>query len=59
MDDKEKDVHTEHCCINCGCKYGDDILDYREGNEEPFIGCSVKSGRKKQSIPCNGECIGW
>lgn len=40
----KKDVHTEHCCVKCGCKYGDD----RFGDE----GCSVVSKLKKQSYPC-------
>ena len=35
-----KDVHTEHCCHKCGCKYGND--------EE----CSVACGRKQQSFIC-------
>jgi hypothetical protein len=39
------DVHTEHCCSKHGCKYGYDIgLDERK--------CSVASGEKKQSYPC-------
>lgn len=21
---KQKDIHTEHCCKSCGCKYGED-----------------------------------
>lgn len=37
---EEKDVHTEHCCKNCGCKYGED--------ED----CSVVRGTKKQSFKC-------
>lgn len=36
---KEKDVHTEHCCFDHGCKYGDDD-------------CPVTSGKKEQSFPC-------
>lgn len=39
---RETDVHTEHCCANCGCKYG----------EEESGKCSVCSGRKMQSYPC-------
>lgn len=35
----EKDVHTEHCCYRHGCCYGDQ-------------GCTVKSGMKPQSYPC-------
>lgn len=34
-----KDVHTEHCCKDHGCKYGEDDQ------------CSVMQGRK-QSYPC-------
>ena len=45
--DRNKDVHTEHCCYNCGCKYGDEF-------------CSVTTGRKGQSYECGrawcGEC---
>jgi len=32
-------VHSEHCCINHGCKYGDDD-------------CPVWRGFKRQSYPC-------
>lgn len=39
----KKDVHTEHCCKNCGCKYG---YDY----------CPVVKGIKNQSYPCRGDC---
>lgn len=39
--EKQKDVHTEHCCILHGCKYGEE--DYH---------CTVVSGRKPQSHPC-------
>jgi hypothetical protein len=38
--DKEKDVHTEHCCKYCGCKYGEDDF------------CPVVNGRKSQSFSC-------
>lgn len=34
-----KDVHTEHCCLKHGCKYGD-------------VDCVVELGIKKQSFPC-------
>ena len=34
-----KDVHTEHCCIKHGCKYS-------------IPNCSVVTGKKKQSFPC-------
>lgn len=36
-----KDVHTEHCCKLCGCKYGKDD-------------CPVETGVKKQSYECGG-----
>lgn len=35
----EKDSHTGHCCINHGCKYGDED-------------CTVTSGEKPQSYEC-------
>lgn len=41
---EKKDVHTEHCCQKCGCKYGNDC-------------CSVVTGYRKQSIPCGGNDI--
>lgn len=34
-----KDVHTEHCCARHGCKYGEE-------------NCTVVTGKKKQSFPC-------
>ncbi len=37
--DSHKDVHTEHCCLKHGCKYGD-------GD------CPVTTEQKKQSYPC-------
>jgi len=46
-----KDVHTEHCCVNCGCKYGEDTPEYDPYDKEEVILCSVASGRKKQSYP--------
>lgn len=33
------DVHTEHCCVAHGCKYGD-------------AACPVETGKKRQSFPC-------
>jgi hypothetical protein len=35
-----KDVHTEHCCVLHGCKYGD------------HHNCTVWCGIAKQSDPC-------
>lgn len=34
-----KDVHTEHCCSEHGCKYGDKD-------------CTVVTGKAPQSYPC-------
>lgn len=44
----KRDVHTEHCCIHCGCKYG-----------EEKSGCSVTTWVLKQSYPCTGDCNNW
>jgi len=44
----ERDVHTEHCCVIHGCKYGAD----REGGE----GCPVVSKLKAQSFDCE-SCL--
>lgn len=41
----EKDVHTEHCCYVHGCKYNDED-------------CTVVSGFKKQSYPCEDCLVG-
>lgn len=40
-----KDVHTEHCCLRHGCKYGDDK-------------CTVTTGKERQSYPCE-DCDGY
>lgn len=37
--EENKDVHTEHCCEQHYCKYGDDD-------------CTVTTGKKRQSYPC-------
>lgn len=37
----KKDVHTEHCCVIHGCKYGED--DYY---------CTVVTRKKPQSFCC-------
>lgn len=34
------DVHTEHCCLQHGCKYGKDDT------------CTVVTGKAPQSFPC-------
>jgi hypothetical protein len=39
-----KDVHTEHCCVKHGCKYA------WQASTKPH--CTVESGEKKQSYPC-------
>ena len=39
--EKNKDVHTEHCCVRHHCKYG----------EDDFY-CTVKTGKKRQSFVC-------
>ena len=48
----ESDVHVEHCCLNCGCKYGDDIM-----SEDGTVKCPVVAGLKMQKISCDhGAC---
>ncbi len=42
-----RDVHTEHCCKDHGCKYGVGIT----------TPCTVTSGEKAQSFPC--EICDW
>lgn len=37
--EKIKDAHTEHCCLQHGCKYGDDD-------------CTVITGKAEQSFRC-------
>ena len=39
LPESEKDVHTRHCCVDHGCKYGDDD-------------CPVETGVKPQEHPC-------
>jgi len=36
----EKNVHTEHCCVRHGCKYGEDDT------------CPVTTKQQSQSYPC-------
>lgn len=56
----DTDVHTRHCCKQCGCKYGEDRPEESMESDERFISCSVVSGRKTQEKPhgkqgiCNG-----
>lgn len=47
-DTSPRDVHTEHCCVRHGCKYGDDLEHIREIRGEG--GCTVASGEKVQSF---------
>lgn len=46
--DEPKDVHTEHCCAVCGCKYFDE-------------NCSVVTGKLKQTYSCGDleQCGGF
>ncbi len=37
---KNTDVHTRHCCRNCGCKYGEDDV------------CTVMCGIREQEYSC-------
>ena len=53
--EKQKDVHTRHCCKQCGCKYGDDKEEDLFEDDEPFIACSVVSGRKEQENECRKQ----
>ena len=43
VSDKETDVHTEHCCLSCGCKYS---------NKD----CTVMIEQRKQSYPHSDNC---
>ena len=45
MEKKQTDIHTEHCCIIHGCKYG-----------EEETSCTVWNGLKRQSCPCD-RCL--
>lgn len=40
LSDGTKDVHTEHCCLECGCKYNDP-------------NCTVMLRSRPQSFPCS------
>lgn len=42
LSQSKRDVHTEHCCVDHGCKYNSDD-------------CTVVYGLKVQSYPCE-EC---
>jgi hypothetical protein len=49
LETSQKDVHTEHCCLIHGCKYGYDNIGILFPQ---FHKCSVTSRLKVQSHPC-------
>ncbi len=49
LETSQKDVHTEHCCLIHGCKYG---YDQFKCDKE----CTVATNKKQQSHPCE-YCI--
>lgn len=52
------DVHTEHCCNNCGCAYdGGDRIVSDDGSS--YIPCSVVAGRFRQNIACGKTSVCW
>lgn len=53
-----KDVHTEHCCKNCGCKYGEDAPEMLEDGGQ-YIPCSVFANRLRQRLPCGQTLVCW
>lgn len=52
--EKKIDVHTEHCCIRHGCKYGYDRLEEieEERKKYPDLICTVTTGQLPQSFDC-------
>lgn len=48
---EEGDVHTSHCCLKHGCKYGYDNPELRE-MLGPNDVCTVANGSKRQEFPC-------
>ena len=59
--EENHDVHTEHCCYNCGCKYGMDLTAEEESeftgqDETGHVQCPVVSKAKRQSFQCSGHC---
>ena len=48
---QDNDIHTEHCCKYCGCKFDGDRPLEDPWNDELIIECSVVDGNKLQSIP--------
>ena len=54
-----KDVHTEHCCRTCGCKYGDDHPQTDPETGEEWIACTVVSGHRMQSFECGKTSVCW
>lgn len=51
-----KDIHTEHCCVNCGCKYGED-REEEDDDGEVFVGCSVVAKLRRQSFKCGKTSV--
>lgn len=53
---KETDVHTRHCCKECGCEYGEDSsVETLDG--KTFVGCTVVSGSLKQEFSCGEASV--
>lgn len=50
-------VHTRHCCKNCGCKYGQDVPDWRD--DDGWIECDVVAGQMEQEYPCGQTSVCW
>jgi hypothetical protein len=48
-DTSPRDVHTEHCCVRRGCKYGYDVEEERDVLNGLNKHCTVTSGEKIQS----------
>lgn len=55
---KIKDVHTEHCCLHHGCKYGDDDCPKPLCAQIICMAMQIMSLRGKQSYLCEG-CKGY
>ena len=53
-----RDVHTEHCCVIHGCRYGYDLLlDAEDRVNDDKRECSVMNKTKSQSYKC--EDCSW
>jgi hypothetical protein len=48
------DVHTRHCCKNCGCKCGEDELIESMEDNEPLIPCFLPILLQTKALP---ECF--